>query len=118
MTRIFAARSTQPLPESWQESANFEPALLHEFFEQAAARWPDHIAIDTPPSSTRAERRTITYSELDRQATSLARFLRQFVKEECVIAILLPRSSEHLYLAQLAVLKAGAAYTCIDPAFP
>jgi non-ribosomal peptide synthetase-like protein len=118
MTRIISARSTQPIPEFWQEPADFEPALLHEFFEQAAARWPDHIAIDTPPSSTRSARRTITYSELDRQATDLARFLCQFVKEECVIAILLPRSSEHLYLAQLAVLKAGAAYTCIDPAFP
>jgi non-ribosomal peptide synthetase-like protein len=40
------------------------------------------------------------------------------VREECVVAILLPRSSEHIYLAQLAVLKAGAAYTCIDPLFP
>ena len=34
------------------------------------------------------------------------------------MAILLPRRSEHLYGSQLAVLKAGAAYTCIDPAFP
>ena len=34
------------------------------------------------------------------------------------MAILLPRDSEHVYLAQLAVLKAGAAYACIDPSFP
>lgn len=33
------------------------------------------------------------------------------------MAILLPRSAD-VYAAQLAVLKAGAAYTCIDPSFP
>lgn len=31
---------------------------------------------------------------------------------------MLPRRSEHLYSSQLAVLKAGAAYTCLDPSFP
>ena len=31
---------------------------------------------------------------------------------------MLPRDSDLLYTAQLAVLKAGAAYTCIDHAFP
>ena len=35
-----------------------------------------------------------------------------------MVAILLPRNSEQLYISQLAVLKAGAAYACIDPALP
>jgi len=30
---------------------------------------------------------------------------------------LLPRNSEHIYLSQLAVLKSGAAYVCIEPNF-
>jgi non-ribosomal peptide synthetase component F len=34
-----------------------------------------------------------------------------------VVGILLPRNGWLLYAAQLAVLKAGAAYTCIDPSF-
>src|ERR1051325_1356921 len=55
---------------------------------------------------------------MQRRCTALASFLRDFVKDECVVAILLPRTSEHLYIAQLAVLKAGAAYTCIYPTFP
>ena len=41
-----------------------------------------------------------------------------FVLRECVVSILLPKHSHHLYVAQLAVLKAGAAYTCLDPSFP
>jgi non-ribosomal peptide synthetase-like protein len=40
------------------------------------------------------------------------------VSGECFVAVLLPRDSERLYEAQLAVLKAGAAHACIDPGFP
>jgi non-ribosomal peptide synthetase-like protein len=93
--------------------------LLHEFFEASARRWPDRQAIDVPPSSQRPERRTLTYSELKHQSDALARALQDFVvEEERIVVILLPRASEHLYVAQLAVLKAGAAFACIDPAFP
>jgi non-ribosomal peptide synthetase-like protein len=95
-----------------------EPRLLHEFFEEAAARWPDNPAIDVPPASNRRERSVVTYAQLKLQSDALADYLSGFVAEECVIAILLPRNSTHLYAAQLAVLKAGAAYTCIDPTFP
>src|SRR3954471_17449764 len=102
MTPFIAARSTHAFTEPWQRPVVEEPTLLHEFFEQSARRWPTRIAVDTPPGSDRAERRTITYAELDRQANALAQFLRDFVKDECVVAILLPRESEHLYLAQLA----------------
>lgn len=91
---------------------------MHEFFEEAARRWPDAPAVDVPPSSTRTKRRVVTYAEIKRQSDALANLLREFVREECVVAILLPRESEHLYVAQLAVLKAGAAYACLDPLFP
>ncbi len=95
-----------------------EPRLLHEFFARAVRSWPANVAIDVPPSSAHPHRRTITYAELARQSDVLAAYLREFVTGECVVAILLPRNSVHIYLAQLAVLKAGAAYVCIDPSFP
>ncbi len=95
-----------------------ERFFLHEFLTDVARRRPEQIAIETPPSSTRAARRELSYGELDRRSDKLAGELRDFVAGECVIAICLPRDSEHVYLAQLGVLKAGAAYTCIDPAFP
>jgi non-ribosomal peptide synthetase-like protein len=108
----------RPNTEPRKQAVAPAPALLHEFFDSGARAWPGLVAIDVPPSSTRPTRRTITYGEMHRQCNGLANFLRDFVKEECVVAILLPRTSEHLYIAQLAALKAGAAYTCIDPAFP
>src|SRR4051794_8103592 len=118
MTTTIAMGRTQPLTLATRDAVAAEPRLLHEFFEQAARRCPDRIAIDVPPAPTREDRRLVTYFELQRQSDALANCLREFVREECVVAILLPRTSEHLYVAQLAVLKAGAAYTCIDPAFP
>lgn len=92
--------------------------LLHGFFARAAQQWPERVAIDAPPCVDRPSRRTITYAELDRRSDALASRLREWVAGECVVAIALPRNSEHVYLAQIAVLKAGAAYVCLDPAFP
>ncbi|MEK6301654.1 MAG: amino acid adenylation domain-containing protein [Acidobacteriota bacterium] len=95
-----------------------EPFLLHQFFAQTARQSPDRTALDIPPGTGRPERRLFTYAELNEQSNELAALLRTVVAGECVVAILLPRTTEHLYISQLAVLKAGAAYTCIDPSFP
>ncbi|MBI1764123.1 MAG: amino acid adenylation domain-containing protein [Acidobacteria bacterium] len=94
------------------------PIFLHQFFEQAAARWPNRPALEIPPGLGRPARRNLTYAELNQQAETLAAFLNRFVTGESTVAILLPRGSEFLYSSQLATLKAGAAYTCIDRAFP
>ena len=94
------------------------PLLLHQFFDHAARRWPGRIAVEVPPDSGRPVRSFTTYAELAREAHQIAALLGAMVTGECVVAILLPRQSCHLYAAQLGVLHAGAAYTCIDPAFP
>src|SRR5262249_26598722 len=62
--------------------------------------------------------RVLTYTELNQQADAVAAFLRPFVTGECIVALLLSRGNEFLYSGQLGALKAGAAYTCIDTAFP
>ncbi len=94
------------------------PALLHEFFTRTAARWPHHVAVDVPPGRLRPHRHRTTYAELDRQSNAVARAIAPFVAGECIVAILLPRTGAHLYASQIGVMKAGAAYTCFDLAFP
>lgn len=94
------------------------PGLLHEFFTRAAHKWPHRNAVDVPPGRLRPARHRTTYAELDWQSNALAHRLAQFVTGECIVAILLPRTSAHLYAAQIGVMKAGAAYTCFDLAFP
>lgn len=59
-----------------------------------------------------------TYGELEAWSNSIAALLSPFLRGESIVAILLPRNSPRLYAAQLAVLKAGAAYTCLDVSFP
>jgi non-ribosomal peptide synthetase-like protein len=97
---------------------NSDAELLHPFFERAVQHWPDCLALDLPPDRHHVDRRRYTYSELRALSAVLAGPLADLVDRECVVAILLPRTSAHLYAAQLAVLRSGAAFTCIDPAFP
>src|SRR4051794_21849634 len=60
----------------------------------------------------------LTYADLDRRANDLAhRLVAAGAGPEKVVALQLPRSVE-IVVAQLAVLKAGAAYVPVDPAYP
>ncbi|MET8847848.1 amino acid adenylation domain-containing protein [Amycolatopsis sp. NPDC004625] len=93
------------------------PALLHRFFEESARRWPDAVAVDVPPSGGRP-RRTATYRDLHRRSAIVARAVHRAVRRPGIVAILLSRTTEDLYLAQLGVLRAGSAYVCVDPSFP
>ena len=64
------------------------------------------------------EDRRLSYGELNARADRLAHHLRELgVGPGARVAILLERSIE-LVVAELAVLKRGAAYVPIDPAFP
>ncbi|HET7460393.1 MAG TPA: amino acid adenylation domain-containing protein, partial [Longimicrobium sp.] len=86
-------------------------ACVHGLFERQARRTPDAVAVA-------AEGERLSYAELDRRANRLARHLRaRGVGPGARVAILVPRSVE-LVVAELAVLKAGAAYVPIDPSFP
>ncbi len=85
--------------------------LLHELFETTADRRPGRTAIVCGDVR-------ITYRELDERANRLAHALHlRGVGREDRVGICLPRS-EHVYIAMLAVLKAGAAYVPLDPEIP
>jgi amino acid adenylation domain-containing protein len=88
--------------------------LLHSQFEEQAASTPDLLALsfyhslDSPPLE-------LTYAELDARANGLANILREQDIE--IIPICLERSIE-LYVAVLAILKAGSAWCPIDTTSP
>ncbi|MBC2651747.1 non-ribosomal peptide synthetase [Novosphingobium aerophilum] len=91
---------------------------LQAFLREVAAHHPDLVAIDVPPGKRRPARETITYAELDALSDRIARHLAGRITGEAIVALLLPRASVLHFAAQLGVLKAGGAYTCLDPAFP
>jgi len=83
---------------------------LHEYFEQVCDRRPHEPAIICGSSQ-------LTYLELDQRANHLAHFLISHgVKEGNPVGVLLERSLD-TYIALLGVIKAGAAFVPLDPAF-
>ena len=84
---------------------------MHELFEAQAARTPDAIAVVH-------EHAQLTYAELNTRANRLAHHLRTLgVKPNTFVAIAVERSIE-LVIAELAILKCGAAYVPLDQSAP
>ncbi len=80
-------------------------------FERQARATPDAVAVSCGPAR-------LTYRELDERANQLARLLRERgAGPERFVALRLPRTEE-LPVAVLGVLKSGAAYVPVDPAYP
>ena len=94
--------------------------LLPEIFDKNVIANPQGIAIDIPPGRGRPSRRTITYSQLHAASCAISNAIAESanVASDSIVAILLPRDTEALYAAQLGVLNLGAAFTCLDRAFP
>ena len=92
--------------------------LLHAFLAGPVARDRTAVAIDVPPGRGRTQRQTLTYGELDAFSDRIAQHLVPRIAGEAVVALLIGRTSPLLYAAQIGVLKAGGAFTCLDPAFP
>lgn len=89
----------------------FPRVAIHELFEQRAAEMPDAPAV-------MCEGRSWSYSELNERANALTSvLLRLGAGPEIRVGICLDRD-ERAVLALLAVLKSGAAYVPMDPAFP
>ena len=84
---------------------------LSQLFSEQARVSPAKVALI-------AGEEKFSYQELDQRANQLASFLlNQGVGPETLVGVLLDRKPEML-IAVLAVLKAGAAYVPLDPAYP
>ncbi|MEV5080815.1 amino acid adenylation domain-containing protein [Streptomyces sp. NPDC056159] len=96
----------------WNATSRDVPrAGLGELFEAQAEATPANDAVVFDGGA-------LTYAQLNARANRLARLLIQRgVGPESIVALALPRSVG-MVVAQLAVLKAGAAYLPVDPDYP
>jgi len=85
--------------------------LAHRRFAEQAARTPDAEAVGGADT-------VLTYGELDRRSTQLARRLRRMGAGRGTLVGICTERTPEMVLALLAVLKAGAAYVPLDPGFP
>src|ERR1039457_5922170 len=108
---LSSAERTQVLV-TWNDTAADIPALtMTALFEARAAASPDATALLCGDVE-------LSYAELDRRASRLARHLvAAGAGPEGLVAIALPRGAA-LVTAVLAALKAGAAYLCVDLRYP
>src|SRR5882672_10288445 len=84
---------------------------LHEFFEAQAERAPDRAALIF-------NHERLSYGELNARANQLAHHLRSLgAGPDSLVGICMQHSFE-MAISVLAVLKAGAAYVPLDPAYP
>ena len=92
-------------------AAEFPVRPLHAWFTAAAQRAPDAVAV-------RCDGRQVSYGELDRWSSRLAHALRfRGVAAGDIVGLHASRSAG-LVAGLLAILKAGAAYLPLDPAYP
>ncbi|MGJ0489264.1 amino acid adenylation domain-containing protein, partial [Methylobacter sp.] len=88
-----------------------QDCCIHELFEAQVVRSPEADAVVWDGGR-------LSYAELNVKANQLAHHLRSLgVKPDDRVAICLERGFE-LVISLLAVLKAGAAYVPLDPAYP
>ena len=110
---FLSTEETQRLLTEWNNTATDYPrnTCIHELLEAAAVKNPSAIA-------AQFQAKTLTYAQLDAQANQLAHTLvERGAGPGTRVGISLERSLEML-TAVLAVLKTGAAYLPLDPAFP
>ncbi|MFJ6771928.1 amino acid adenylation domain-containing protein, partial [Kitasatospora sp. NPDC091257] len=109
---LFAPDTMAGLCEEWLGTlAAAVEVPVHALFEARAARDPRAVALISGE-------RSVGYGELNTAANRLARHLTGLgIGRGDTVAVLAERGPE-LVVALLAALKAGAAYTLLDPDFP
>jgi amino acid adenylation domain-containing protein/non-ribosomal peptide synthase protein (TIGR01720 family) len=109
---LLTEAETQQILVEWNDTdREVASVVLPELFEAQVARSPNLPAVVFAGG-------TVSYAELDARANRLARLLIQRgAGPERIVALALPRSVE-IVVAQLAVVKAGAAFLPVDPDHP
>ena len=98
----------------WNDTDKEYPSdkTIHSLFEEQVLKSPNNVSVVY-------EDIKLTYKELNNRANQLANYLIKHhnIKPDDLVALLLGRS-EHMIIAILGVLKAGAAYLPMDPEYP
>jgi amino acid adenylation domain-containing protein len=110
---ILSQAERRQIMHDWNDTARDYPQekCIHEFFEEHVQRTPQALAI-------LHEGQQLTYAEVNQRSNQLASYLRQQgIRPEMLVGICLERVPEML-VGILGILKAGAAFVPMDPAYP
>ena len=110
--QVLSEAERQRILVEWNATDRAVPtATVPDLFEAQAARAPGAVALVCGDVR-------LTYAELNARANRLARVLAgRGVGPETLVGVVMERSAD-LLVTLLAILKTGAAYLPIDPAYP
>ncbi|MEH2192519.1 MAG: amino acid adenylation domain-containing protein [Nostoc sp.] len=110
---LLTASEEHQLLVEWNNTQTDYPknTCIHQLFADQTERTPNAIAVIF-------ENQQLTYQELNDYANQLAHYLQSLgVKPEMAVGICVERSL-NLIIGLLGILKAGAFYVPLDPAYP
>ncbi len=113
---LLGAVERQQLLREWTDAAPVGGGVsgtvpVHELFAAQAARRPDAVALVAGPQ-------ILTYGELARRSSRMARRLAELGVGPGLLVGLCAERSPELVLGVLAILAAGGAYLPLDPSHP
>lgn len=98
------------LLNDWNDTRTYDLPRLEAMFEEQVAKQADALAIVGPGE-------TITYAELNRRCDRIRNLLTSIQLPTGVVATLVDDGAEQI-AAMVGILKAGAAFVCLDPCHP
>ncbi|CAO1606434.1 large subunit of alpha-aminoadipate reductase [Xanthoria calcicola] len=90
---------------------------IHDIFAKNAERHPDRLCV-VETQSSRTSRRDFTYSQINEASNQVAHHLLQHGIERGDVVMIYAHRGVDLVVAVFGVLKAGATFSVIDPAYP
>ena len=110
---ILNVAQRQKVLVDWNDTSRDYQAesTLHGEFARQVQSTPDHVAV-------KFEDRSLTYAELDQQSNAFANYLSTNSVEQGDLVGICMNRSEKMLVVLLGILKTGAGYVPLDPAFP
>ncbi|MEC5216191.1 amino acid adenylation domain-containing protein [Actimicrobium sp. GrIS 1.19] len=111
--KIALSQSEQAQLAAWNATSRPYPDTL-----RVDALIAQQVAVGPQRGAVRCGARTLQYGQLDQRANQLARLLRERgIGRGQLVGLCLERGVDML-VAQLGILKSGAAYVPLDPSYP
>ncbi|MFF2133879.1 amino acid adenylation domain-containing protein, partial [Streptomyces olivochromogenes] len=114
LSLVSDAGEAEGLVGEWSGSVGAEvPAgCVHEWVARCAVTSPDAVAVSS------GEGESLTYGELDKRANQLARRLRELGAGPGQLVALSAERGVQMVIGLLGIMKSGAGYVPLDPAYP
>ena len=110
-------RSENVLPDPTADLhwSDFQGAIQDRFADKAS-KFPDRLCVVETASRTTPQRE-FTYRQIDEASNVIAHYFLQHGIEKCEVVMIYAYRGVDLCIAIMAVLKAGATFSVLDPAY-